>query len=51
MSIAQRFSLAGFIAIAASSANAADLAPAPCTYLTRFLNARRGAREVKRSGT
>jgi hypothetical protein len=29
MSIAQRFSLAGFIAIAASSANAADLAPAP----------------------
>jgi hypothetical protein len=29
MSIAQRFSLAGFIAIAASSAHAADLAPAP----------------------
>jgi len=29
MSIAQRFSLAGFIAIAATSANAADLAPAP----------------------
>ncbi|MGO9846550.1 MAG: MipA/OmpV family protein, partial [Methylocella sp.] len=29
MSIAQRFSLAGLIAIAASSANAADLAPAP----------------------